>query len=561
MTRNRILPERPGARVLLALYALSFAGAWQLGTKLHIVSAYEGLAVDNYLLPWTGRDWLSLLALAAVVFLLACLALRLFGRRHGTLCTEPIRVERKGWFWGSWALLMVLWLPYLLRYYPAFFFEDTIQSMRQALNLAILNNRNPILYTLFMRLCMLVGGALSSKDVTAGCFVYALVQMLTLSGALAALCTWVGERGRLHWYGRTALALIFGLDPYVAAISIAMWKDPFFAAFVVLWTLELANLVLPEKPEKRSTAWGLRFFLLTLLVLFSRNNGFSAILGGAAGLLVLFLRRRRQRKERAALRPALLLTLVALLLWGIMIVPVYRQLGVGTPKEEMGGLMLNQMARVVVSEEGVLSEEEKSFLDEMLPLERYPAAYRPCCVDLLKWDDAFNFEALRGSRFMKMWFSILPQNIGIYAEGWVLETFGFWALNRPESVGSTANISVGSPLNFKYEGETKVRGRTLRFENKLPAFLDFLSLPTDTPSLPLGPLNWLLLLLALLLLLNGEGSLVLPLLPSLGIATGMLIGTPIYYLARYELPVQVLVPLFLLLTFRGWEKTPPEPTR
>ena len=41
-----------------------------------------------------------------------------------------------------------------------------------------------------------------------------------------------------------------------------------------------------------------------------------------------------------------------------MVVPVYRQLHMGTPKEEMSGLMLNQMARVAASDEGVLSEED-----------------------------------------------------------------------------------------------------------------------------------------------------------------------------------------------------------
>ena len=559
MKRNWILPERPGARVLLALYALLFATAWQFGRKMHIESAYDGRMTENYLLPWTGRDWLFLFALAAVVFLLACLALRLFRTGRAAIGTEPLRVWRNGWFWGSWALLMILWLPYLLRYYPAFFFADTSQSVGQAFDLSTLSNRNPILYTLFIRLCLRVGGAFSSGDITAGCLIYALVQMLTLSGTLAALCVWVGERGRLHWYGRAALALVFGLDPYVAALSIAMWKDPFFSAAVVLWTMQLADLVLPaETDAKKSVWWRLRFFLLALLVLFSRNNGFTAVLGGAAGLLVLCLCRR---KGSGTLRPALHLTLGALLLWGIMVVPVYRYFQVGIPKEEVGGLMLNQMARVAASEEGVLSGEEKSFLDELLPLERYPDAYRPCCVDLLKWDGDFRYEALNGSRFLKTWFSILRSNPRLYAEAWALETYGFWAVNRPETLASAANIRVGSPYNFKDQAQAEIEGRSLRFENKLPAFLSFLPLPADTPSIPIGPLNWLVLLLALLLILSGEGALALPLLPSLGIAAGMLAGTPIYYLARYELPVQLLVPLFLLLACRGRGAAPAESRR
>lgn len=549
MERKRLFLARPGARILLALYSLCLAAAWQLGANMHIASPYDGRIDENYLIPWKGKDWLLMAGLALLFFRIGCLALYRFRTKRGGLCRDAPYIGRRGSFWGSWALLLLLWLPYLLRYYPAFYFVDTSQSVGQALGTGPLSNRNPVLYTLFIRLCLRAGGAFSGADLTVGCLVYALIQMLVLAAALAYLCTWVAARGRLRGSWQAALVLVFGLDPYVAALSIAMWKDPFFAAAVVLWSLQLADLALLEDEVLGKGAWRLRGFLLTLLVLFSRNNGFTAVLGVCAALLVLCLRRRRS--GAGALRSALRLTLCALLLWGIVVVPVYRHFGIGTPKEEMGGLMLNQMARVAASGDGVLSEDERSFLDELLPFERYPHAYRPCCVDRLKWDGDFRYDALRGGRFLKNWLSILRGNPRLYAEAWALETYGFWTVNRPETIGSAANIRVGNPLNFQTGDEVTIEGRSLRFENKLPAFLRGLPLPTDTLSLPLGPLNWLVLLLALLLILSGEGSLALPLMPSLGIAAGMILGTPISYLPRYELPVQLLFPLFLLLFCRG----------
>ncbi len=548
MNRHRILPESRRARIAAALFSLALAAVWVTGNNMHIVSPYDGRIDENYLLPWTAGDGLLLLGLAVLFFLLFSLALRLFAAKRGTLCRKELRLLRSAGFWAGFAALLLLWLPYLLRYYPGFVFPDTENSVLQALGLLPFNNRNPLLYTLFLRLCLRLGGAFSSRDLTGGFLLYSLLQMAALAAAIARLCAWVRERGCLSRVWHVLLILLFGLDPYVAALSVAMWKDPFFAAAVVLWSLQLADLVL-EDAAAQTVGRCLRLFVLTLLVLFSRNNGFTAVLGVLAALLVLCLCRRR--RGAGVLRPALRLTLCALLLWGIMVVPVYQYFGIGTPKEEMGGLMLNQMARVAASDDGVLSEDESRFLDEMLPLERYADAYRPCCVDMLKWDGDFHYEVLNGSRFLKTWLSLLQGNPRLYAEAWVLETYGFWTVNRPETITGTANISMGAPLNFKSEGSVEIEGYRLRVENRLPAFLQSLPLPADTPSLPLGPLNWLVLLLALLLILCGEGSLTLPLMPSLGIAAGMILGTPISYLPRYELPAQLLFPLFLLLFCRG----------
>ena len=61
------------------------------------------------------------------------------------------------------------------------------------------------------------------------------------------------------------------------------------------------------------------------------------------------------------------------------------------------GIPLQQVARSVVYE-GNISNEEKSFLNEIMPLEKYIDNYRPGLVDHMKWSEDFNTEFLRNIR-------------------------------------------------------------------------------------------------------------------------------------------------------------------
>ncbi len=523
------------------IFSLLLSAAVVLGLHLHIVSPYDGLMTENYILPYAWTD-LLLFALTAVgCFLLLGLLFRLLDRRGKGLSYDgPCLSGQVKRFFDLLLLLFLLWLPYLLAYSPGFIFPDSLNALKQAMGLLPLNNRNPILFTLFLRLCLRLAG-----DLTAACLLYSAVQMLCMAACFAYLICWLRARARLGRGWVIALIILYGLNPYVAADSIAMWKDPLFSAALVVWSLLLADLALSGGEAARRRSWLAVFSLLTLVLMFWRNNGFCAVLGAVPFLFAAALRR-----PRTGYRRVLLLCLAGLLLWGAMLIPVYRSLGIGTPKEEAGGLQLNQMARVAACG-GEMSEEERQYLDSLLPLEAYPEAYRPCCVDLLKWDYRFDPSSMAGSRFQKTWASLAVKNPRLYFEAWELQSYGFWTLTRPEINLNTGNISAGDPYNLSEDGELKVGDTAIRFRNLLRCEGPAWFLPVDFWSLPLGLLNWGVLLTALYLFCRGRKRLLLPLAPSLGVALGLLAATPIWYLPRYEAGVQFLAPLFLLLLLRG----------
>ena len=209
-------------------------------------------------------------------------------------------------------------------------------------------------------------------------------------------------------------------------------------------------------------------------------------------------------------------------------------------------MMLNQMARVAAYG-GNMSETDRDYLEEILPLSDYPELYRPCCIDRFKWDPRVNTAGLYSRRFYTTWLSLLLQNPLRYWEAWQLDSYGFWSVNQPDINGRGSVISLEDVYNFQSGGELQIGSGRIRFpaqdEGGLP-------LPRRAWSLPLGILNWLLLLTALVLSLRGESRMISTLAPSFGILAGLLLGTPIWYLPRYELPLQLLCPLYLLLLFQ-----------
>lgn len=549
----------PAHRALIWGFSLVFTISLILGKHLHVEDGYSGLLTDNYITPYSVRDGFAAVFLTLGVRTMLLGLLRLLRGKEAARSLEERQPSGGGvkTFLAVFAFLLLAWLPYLLYYSPGFVFTDSVNSIQQALGQIPLNNRNPVLFTLFIRFCLFCGGAFVTKDLTAGCFLFSILQMLYMGAGLSYMICWISRRGRLPVIWTCALAAVYGLTPYIGASSIAMWKDPAFSVTLVLWTLLLADFALSDGAVIGQKGWLLKAALCLLMLLFWRNNGICAVLGLLAALAIGALRRRKKGDWPPAFRRLLLLTGAGVLLWGLVFVPGYKLAGFGTPKEESAGLMLNQMARVAAYR-GEMSDEERDYLDEIVPFEMYPSLYRPCCVDMLKWDEHFQYSALGGSRFVKTWASLMVKNPRLAFEAWELETYGFWTVNRPEICRKTDNIFNGSAVT-QTDHTMHLGDYSLRMERKLKGEVWERLLLKDEWAVPVGWMNWLVALAALCLILTGRARGVLALAPSFGLAVGLALGTPIYYLARYEAGVQFLLPVFILMLFPHREQKASDP--
>ena len=537
------------------LTAFSFLLTLSLVLGYHIViegSTYTGLLTENYISPYSVIDMVAFaLMLPGVYLIFSTLFMFMKTAAASKKCTPPRgrknieNMSIKNVLLFA-AILFVAWIPYLLVYWPGFIFGDSLSSLNQAMGNSAWSNHHPFLYTLFIKACLQVGYALGFGS-TGGCALYSLIQMAFMAICFGYLFSWILARTHIRKAWGYALAVLFGGTPYVATYSIAMWKDPIFSASLVVLSLLLMDFALSKGTVAKTSRWWIPAYAAFLTIaVFTRGNGLYIAVFLLTSLLVFLT---ASRKEPASFKgSALASTITALVILVAIAVtgPVYNKIGVAPgSKAESYGVFLNQMARVAAFG-GDMSESDRAYMNEMLPLESYPSTYSPCCIDSLKWDAQFNNDVLEQD-FFSHWFSMLLKNPGTYFQAWELQTFGFWTVNQPAVNHFASNIASGMPRNTNPQYESGATSIGIYPANKLS--IDGLRtyFSQDEWSVPIGMIHWGLMYLALCLVLLNKKRWLLSLVPSFGLFATLLIASPIWYWPRYGATEQFLIPFYLAL--------------
>lgn len=292
------------------------------------------------------------------------------------------------------------------------------------------------------------------------------------------------------------------------------------------------------------------FGALALGVMLLRNNGLYIC---AALFVVLAIVATLSRLGRIApLEPAPRLAAsfgLALVICLVITGPVYSAIGV-VPSEavESVGIPLAQMARVAALD-GDMTESDRSYMNELLPLDRYKEVYRPSFIDPLKWNEDFNAEHLEDG-FWTHWASMLSRNPSIYFEAWELQTFGFWAPNVIGADNLPENFLMGAPYNLMADTGASAG---VAFRNLLASFGDGVdaAIGLNAWSISGAVVFWLLVFSAVLLVSRGRPRFALPLLPFLLLYGTLFIASPIWYWPRYIVAAQFGLPVVLVVVARG----------
>lgn len=506
-------------------------------------SMYTGLMTENYMTSLTVNDVIAFLLLTITITALLEKIITRFTRKVESIeikCTYGIS-NKKAWL-GVALIIFILWIPYLVIYYPGFIFGDSLGSIAQALGVAKLYNHHPIFYTLFLKMCLSLG--IFIKDITFGCAVYTIVQMIYIALCLGYQICWIRNKG-IGIKICIILTVFFGCIPFFAQNSIAMWKDPIFSSTLAVWSLVLADFAL----SKGKIISDNRFFLvksnLLLVVLcFSRNNGFYIGLFCELVIILIWILNRR-KKIITDLKKLMVSTGCILLIISIVIGPVYTKLDLNGEPVESLGIFLNQMASVVAYD-GDMTEEDREYMNGLLPLENYKDTYRPCVVDLLKWDQNFSQKYLNEhlNGFMKTYISMFIRNPYAYIEAWALNTYGYWALNRWELNTDANNIYKGNLGDIENGENYGIVPHSLLEIQKVD--LKSIFEIGDAP-VALAILTWFVFLIVLLIIKKQKWGLGLAIAPTLGLAITLFVATPYAYWQRYGLAQYYLVPFYIFI--------------
>lgn len=543
-------------RVCCLVLSLVFSLVLVLGA--HIVVAEPVIAggiYENYIESYSALDVVAFCVMSALVFWVLSALVQLSscfcccGYGEDTLRADggcsSIRVPSVA---VRALVIFLLYLPFFLRYCPGLFFGDTFSSFAQIMGWNPLSNHHPVAFTMMMAVCIKIVG-LMGMGPSAGVALLTVLQMACVASTFGYLSIWVSSRLGVSSRWSWLLVAFFGLSRYCALYSVALWKDPLFSCCLILVVTMLADAVM-GKGSWSSALRLLVFGALALGVMLLRNNGLYIC---AALFVVLAIVATLSRLGRIApLEPAPRLAAsfgLALVICLVITGPVYSAIGV-VPSEavESVGIPLAQMVRVAALDGG-MTESDRSYMNELLPLDRYKEVYRPSFIDPLKWNEDFNAEHLEDG-FWTHWASMLSRNPSIYFEAWELQTFGFWAPNVIGADNLPENFLMGAPYNLMADTGASAG---VAFRNLLASFGDGVdaAIGLNAWSISGAVVFWLLVFSAVLLVSRGRPRFALPLLPILLLYGTLFIASPIWYWPRYIVAAQFGLPVVLVVVARG----------
>lgn len=429
-------------------------------------------------------------------------------------------------------VLVFLWLPIFVIFYPGMMSIDSAIEVRQQLGTLPASNHHPMAHQMMIRLGLYIGKLFGSY--TAGVGIYSVMQMFLLAAAFSVSIEELGQLG-LGRPGRILLLCVYGLYVPNAMHSITMWKDVPFAAFALFLTTALVR-ELREAPEKwLPPARMLLFILASLGFCLFRSNGLHAFILGMP--FFLLLAERPRRKWLAACAAALVLVFGAQ-------VAINASGAEKVRTAEMLSTPLEQIARVVAySGEEERESEEFAVLREVLPaLDELDREYDFRLADMLKDSETFQSEVFDTNplRYAGAWLRIGLRHPRTYVEAFLLQGCGYWfpdfdsELFYPGIVWTEAEIQ----MNTQFQS-TRL--------NLLTVFQNLTRECSASVLFSAGIMIWALLLAMGLLFAKGRYPFAAAAFPLLGIWVTTL-ASPVYNEYRYVYGVTVCIPLFLLLS-------------
>lgn len=515
----------------------------------HIVintdNLYSGTIDTSYIVEY---KWYDIIAWLFISYMFSYIIKIIYGLHRKIEVREldiekvPKKISRKITIFFM-AIIIIGWIPYLVLYFPGFYFSDSIISVSQALGLSKLNNHHPVMYAMFLRMCICIAGG--AKEITKGLAIYSVVQMLYMAYVLAYFANWLKTRFFMKKWIIGIVIIVFSTCPYIAQYSIAIWKDPIFSVTIVLVTVLLYDILLHRDCSVKIKSFLLiKLFLAIIIMNFSRNNGIYINIA----ILCIAIFSLLKASTRKIISRIISVCIVSIIVTFIITGPVYNKIGVVKDEQnvESYGIFLAQMARVVVLD-GDLSQQDREYMNDILPLEEYKSLYSPYCIDNLKWSADFDRTVLEKD-FFKRYFSILKKNPKICIEAWEYQTLGYWALNQKEVNNYSKNITGGMPRNIysdKPLGIEYLRLKKVDLESGgVKAF------PYTGKFIPVSYANWLLIAIVVFALFKWKPEDMLVVSPAVGLMATLIIASPIFYWPRYGFAEQLLVPLFIIMILK-----------
>lgn len=458
------------------------------------------------------------------------------------------------WFFMSFGIILVCWIPVFLAYYPAIMSYDFHKQSQEAYQGWIwFNAHHPLIHTALIRWFFLLGEAIGSYQL--GIAFFSILQMLVLSSVYAYSCTMIFRLTGKKWPFWVATAW-FAILPFHPVMALSMTKDTLFTAFVLLLVVLFLEYRMAETKKKRIFLY-IALILTGILVMIFRNNAVYAF------VVFTFFYAFWSQKQRLQI----ILLCIAIIIGGHVTKTTMQaamQAGDGN-SIEMYSVPLQQLCRVGANHYGFLTNDQYALLNYYINEEAWHK-YNPYIADGVKASAAvYTYETWKNDipAFIKTWAEFGLAFPNDYLDAFLVLTQGYWFIDdmsHAELLGYGDDSNLGLLYTFNASASHVFEG--IETHSYLPGILEQYQKIVNGNSYKDWPVlyllfkpafyMWLLVLcMVSLLYVKDRNKLVLCAFPFIYFLT-LLLGPVVNF--RYAYPIIVTIPLLIswLFTHKNW---------
>ena len=337
-------------------------------------------------------------------------------------------------------LIIICYIPYFLHYYPGICTNDSLYELTKAkFSMGSLLNHHPVFHIFVIHICIKIGSLFGANDAY-GVATYSILQLIFTAFVFSYTLRYLTKK-KVNKYIRLIILMFFLLYVPFGTYSVTVWKDIPFALFMLLWIIELFELVTNRSyfDKKRHIS---KFLFIAIMVILFRNNGIYVVV---FTLLASILVMKGIRKKM------LLCTVVIIAFYVTYKGPIFKVFNIQDgPKKEALSIPIQQIARTVKYDGDYLTDDERWRIDEYLPYSEIGGAYYELISDPVKEkfkEDKFNEDKIG---FIKIWGKLLVKYPMEYVDSFLCGCYGYWYPQENNWVIATWQQKYITP-NYKYE--------------------------------------------------------------------------------------------------------------
>lgn len=343
-----------------------------------------------------------------------------------------------GYYFICLIIIMLMWFPVLLAYYPGLFAYDVMGQIPQSAG--SYSTHHPLIHTFILQFFYYIVGEQLLGSYNRGMVCYSLIQMLILSMAIAYMHLFL-YRMKVGRTLRILLVVYTSIFPVYSVLSISMTKDIIFAAFYLVSFLCLCYWeAMPDFFEKKHL--GILYIISIVGAVLFRNNGIYVIII----LLILgFIILRKEKKDILFL--TIMGVILSVFLLGILKYSVDAD---DLEANDMLSVPYQQLSYVYNIKNDELSFDDKHEIESFIP---GVAEYLPHRADPVKKTGQVGGRNI--GQFISLYFRMLVRYPDAYVKAFLHNTMGYWYLfdtSNAEIYGSGPGIRQGYLLTDTKKG-------------------------------------------------------------------------------------------------------------